>query len=140
MVHLELEDGRSFRTQTVTASAVFYLVAAAVDDSLPQFKVWLNDMSNRPVPFMDFDLRELPAECQEGFHIAARIARDKLAKDWEQSPAEPPASLVALDRLVRMKESMDRGEPPTALTDAKEIYPYQGMKIDMQQIWFDEEK
>src|SRR4051794_33359305 len=106
MVHLVLEDGRSLWRQTVTASAVFELVAAAIDDRLPQFKVWLKDMSNRPVPFMDFDLREVPAECQKEFHIAARVARDKLVKDLGQSPAESSAALVALDHLVRMKESM----------------------------------
>jgi hypothetical protein len=136
MVHLILEDGRSWWRQTVIAGAVYERVAACIDDSLPRLKRWLHDMSNRPVPFMDFDLRGLPLEFREAFHCAARNARDELFNELGRPPL-PPSDMVlnALDELVRMKESMDRGDPPKACSNSDTVDAYDGFVVDLDEIW-----
>src|SRR4051794_30484226 len=107
MVHLTLEDGRSWWRATVVASAAYALIAAAIESSHPKFKRWLRDMSNRPVPFMDFDLRNLKPEHRNAFHTAVRHARDALATKSEIPHNDPSHVLAALNDLIQMKENMD---------------------------------
>jgi hypothetical protein len=44
-------------------------------------------------------------------------------------------SAEALDRLLRMKESIDRGEPPLSLSDDDKVHPFDGQRIDLSEIW-----
>lgn len=134
MVQLVLEDGRGFWRSTVVMSGVYHLIAAAVDESHPKFKRWLEDMSKRPVPFMDFDLRGLPAECRAEFHRATKVARDRLAAEIAAGRRSPDA-IDPLERLVHMKESMDRNESPLALSDDSEVQLFSGFVCDLDEIW-----
>ncbi len=134
MVHLVLEDGRGFWRSTVAMSGVYHLIAVAIDDSHAKLKRWLEDMSKRPVPFMDFDLRGLPPECRTEFHRAARVARDELANEI-RSGRIPANAIDSLDSLVRMKESMDRNEPPLSLSDDDEVIAFRGFACDLDEIW-----
>jgi hypothetical protein len=134
VVHLVLEDGRGFWRSTVNMSGVYHLIAVAINDSHAKFKRWLEDMSKRPVPFMDFDLRGLSPECRTEFHRAARVARDKLALEI-QSGRIPANAIDSLEALVRMKECMDRNEPPLSLSDDDEIIEFRGFVCDLDEIW-----
>jgi len=134
VVHLVLEDGRGFWRSTVNMSGVYHLIAVAIDDSHARFKRWLVDISKRPVPFMDFDLRGLPPECRTEFHRAAKAARDTLAIEI-QCGRIPANAIDSLDVLVRMKESMDRNEPPMSLSDDEEVIPFGGFVCDLDEIW-----
>lgn len=113
---------------------VYFHVATAIGEGHPQFRRWLNDMSGRPAPFMDFDVRGLPPECRPELYRAARVARDRLAADLAGKGAGSPI-LDALDVLVRMGESMDRQEPPLTLSDDDQVREYDGFVVDMREIW-----
>ncbi len=133
-----LEDGRVLWRSTVVMSGVYRLIALAVSHEHTRFKRWLADMSDRPAPFMDFDLRGLPDECRVEFHRAARIARDRLAA--EVNTGRIPADAVEpFDKLVRMKESIDRGDPPLTLSDDSKVHIEISGFNDLDQIWSDDD-
>jgi hypothetical protein len=134
VVHLVLEDGRGFWRSTVVMSGVYHLIAAAVDASHAKFKRWLEDMSNRPVPFMDFDLRGLPERDRDEFHRAAKVARDKLLVEINAGRISANA-VEPFETLVCMKERMDRGEPPLSLSDDKDVQVFHGFVCDLDEIW-----
>lgn len=115
-------------------SGIYHLVADAIGEEHPRFKRWLADMSDRPVPFMDFDLRGLPEECRSEFHRAAKVARDRLLLEIAAGRI-PQEAIDPLDTLVRMKSSMDRGEPPLSLSDDSEVQQFDGNMCDLDQIW-----
>ena len=137
MVHLVLEDGRGFWHSTVVMAGVYHLIAAAVDESHAKFKRWLEDMSKRPVPFMDFDLRGISEWDREEFYRAAKVARDKLLVEINAGCISADA-IEPIETLVRMKESMDRGEPPQSLSDDKEVQVFRGFVCDLDEIWEDD--
>ena len=115
-------------------SGVYHLIANAITDDHGKFKRWLADMSNRPVPFMDFDLRGLPLECRQEFHRAVEIARDRLLVEVEAGRI-PPHAVEPFDTLVRMKQSMDRGESPLSLSDDEDVQQFSGIMCDLDEIW-----
>ena len=132
MVHLVLDDGRVLKRKTTAMAGAYHLIATAIDESFPQFKKWLEDMSNRPVPFMDFDLRGLAPEYRAEFHRATRAIRDQLASSGKYSELD----IEAFDTLVRMKEAIDRGEPPLSMSDDDEVEEFSEVFIvDINQVW-----
>jgi hypothetical protein len=136
MVHLILEDGRGLWLSTVAMTGVYSLISAAVDNSHPKLKRWLADVSQRPVPFMDLDIRGLPEDCQTEFHRAAKVAWERLAERVETGELSPDAT-KPIEQLVRMKESMDRGEPPLSLSGDDQVGPFRGQVYDLDEIWFE---
>ena len=134
MVHLVLEDGRGLWRSTVVMAGVYHLVANAVNDNHPRFKRWLADMSDRPVPFMDFDLRGLPEECRAEFHRAAKSVRDSLLADLNAGQLRAD-EIEPFETLVRMKESMVRGEPPQSFSDDDDVQAFDGVAWDLDEIW-----
>lgn len=129
-----LEDGRSLWGSTVIMANVYHYTALAIGEPFPQFKLWLDDMADRPAPFMDFDLRGLPEDCREEFHRAARRARDELANQLGVSGAGN-SILQTLDRLVSMRERIDQGEHPLALSDDDHVHIDHGHLEDINEIW-----
>jgi hypothetical protein len=136
MTHLILDDGRGFWRSNLTMSGVYHRIALAIDDSHSQFKRWLFDMSNRCAPCMDFDLRGLPKECRLEFHRAAKVAFEQLTSEANAGRV-PQNTVDPLQTLVRMKESMDRGEPPLTLSDDEHVQRFNGFDVDLDEIWDD---
>jgi hypothetical protein len=134
MVHLVLEDGRGFWRPTAAMSGIYYLIADWVDDSNGKFKRWLQEMSKRTVPDMDLDIRGLPEECRAEFHRAARRACDRLLLQI-QAGQLPAGAADSLRTLVRMKESIDRGEPPLSLSDDTQVQPFHGFVCNLDETW-----
>ncbi|WLD14090.1 hypothetical protein [Planctellipticum variicoloris] len=129
-----LEDGRVFWRSTLWMANVYDQIAQSVSDEYPQFRRWLDDMSTRPAPFMDFDVRGLPDELRKEFHLAARRSRDRrISELGEEWTSDGITSL--LDELVRMKVSIDRGEPSLTLSHDTKVYDYRGNAVDIHEIW-----
>ena len=116
MVHLILEDGRGLWRSTVVMSGVYHLIANAITDDHGKFK------------------RGLPLECRQEFHRAVEIARDRLLVEVEAGRI-PPHAVEPFDTLVRMKQSMDRGESPLSLSDDEDVQQFSGIMCDLDEIW-----
>jgi hypothetical protein len=113
---------------------LLHLIADQLPEEHRDLKTWLADKAGRPNPFMDFDIRGLSPIQRSAFYTAARKARDALRQRQTRGDEQGHAS-EALDRLLRMKESMDRGEPPLRLSDDDKVHPFDGRPIDLSDLW-----
>lgn len=127
---IRLEDGRAVAGSSVWIDALLTAVADAVPDDQAEFKVWLADIARRPAPFQDIDLSALDDSFRELFYSAvARALAEKLSND----PQNPLIDL--LDRLIKMRESMARGEPPLAMSDCDFVLKPHPIPHDLKEIW-----
>ncbi len=58
----------------------------------------------------------------------------KLLEKDDQA-VERGGSAEALNMLLRMKQSIDNGEPPLSLSDRDEVYPYDGQMEEFSEVW-----
>jgi hypothetical protein len=126
-------DGRSLYLSNVATDGMLWLISQQVSDNHSELRRWLADVSKRPAPFMDFDVRGFSsADCME-FYAAARRAMGALLQA-EPDAVESSGSIAALAALLKMKDSLDRGEPPPDGTTASD---FDEAAIDLSQIWED---
>ena len=130
---LTLDDGRALVRSSIGVSGALSLIAQQMTDEFAELKVWLLDVSDRPNGFASVDLRGLSAAHRTHFHAAARAACCELSADASVAGSGSPTYHVLTD-LVRMLDSMDRGEPPdTPPTDiVRDNVPE---PADLNQIW-----
>lgn len=130
---IRLEDGRVLWGSTISISALLSLTADHVGDNLPSLKVWLADKANRPPPFLDMDLGGIDPALRTEFYAAAKRAfEEKLAAD--PTLIERSGGLERLRRLLAMRASIERGEPPLALSDSETVCEPIGAE-DLDDLW-----
>jgi hypothetical protein len=129
-----LDDGRALWRSSFATSGLLHLIALQLPDEHRDLGTWLEDKGSRPTPFIDFDIRGLSPVHRGAFYAAARRAMDELLRKNPQAVEQGHAA-EALDRLLRMKERIDRGEPPLSLSDDDKIHPFDGQAIDLSEIW-----
>lgn len=130
---IRLDDGRCLWRSNVIMASLYSRVSDQVSADHPRLKRWLRDLSDRCAPFTDIDIRGLVESDRVEFYAAAsKAAHDKYS-------GVKGGSTEALEMLLRMKESIDRGEPPLTLSDFNQIMEFDGTMEDLDQLWSDEE-
>ena len=130
---ITLEDGRSLYCSNLATGGMLWLVSQQVSDGHPKLRRWLADVSKRPAPFMDFDVRGFSSADRMEFYIAARRAKEALS-EADPNAVQKGGSIEALAALLKMKDSLDRGEPPS---DDTTVRDFDGAEIELSQIWED---
>ena len=80
-VILTLEDGRQLQGCTLGMAGMFTLISGAMPSRIGRLKIWLADLDNRCAPFLDFDMRGIPASDRDIFYASAEIAFKELKKN-----------------------------------------------------------
>lgn len=133
-----LDDGRILWRSNLTLSSLYYLIANEVPTEYQDLKRWLIDMSNRPAPFLDIDIRGLEPEYRKVFYSSAQAAQKKLD---QREPKITEGSAEALSVLLKMKESIDNGEPPLSLSDDNKVHEFSvEFTVDLNEIWFTDQE
>jgi hypothetical protein len=114
-------------------AGLYDAIAGEVPETHANFKTWLSDMAKRPNPFMDFDVGGLPEDLRSAFYAAAQRAWDRIRGEGEITPS---GSTRYLARLLEMRASIERGDPPLSLSDCDEVREYDDtQEIDLSEIW-----
>jgi hypothetical protein len=134
---LTLEDGRSIYSSALGMSGMYSLIAKQVQRSNIPFANWLENVSDRPAPFLDFDLRGLENSDRELFYSAAYAAFEELERlhGKDVCTRETAFSARSLARLIEFHKSIKAGEPPESCNDLSSCREYDGKKIDFLEIW-----
>jgi len=132
--NLTLEDGRTWWSSTVNVSNVLNEIADALQQRNVEFSAWLKDKSERPAPFMHFDLRGLPEECVDQFYTAATESFNKLRHRHRQE-FENSSYGEAFCRLIEMRRHIVTGGRPEEFSDLDEVLNYDGVIIDFTELW-----
>ena len=134
---ITLEDGRSFYGSTLGVGGALCLIAKQVAQVYLPLKQWLEDMSDRCAPFVDFDIRGLVPEHRQVFWCACERAFEQLEQGFgpELLSHENAYAANALDRLLRMHRSTEAGEPPEALNDLSDVKSFDGEPINLGDLW-----
>jgi len=113
---ITLDDGRVLARSSMGISGAPGLVAKHLPDGHDCFRKWLLDVSERPNGFASVDLRGLPEQERREFHTGVQTV---YARTIGEGMVIGPQSwaLSCIDALRAMLESMERGDPPEALTD-----------------------
>ena len=136
---LVLEDGRALYCSTVGMAGMLGSIADEIPETHAVLARWLRDVSERPAPFLDFDMRSLSVDHKMVFWNALGRAfdtRERLKGPHENWP-DNHFSSHCMRRLRNMHASILRGEPPTALSDFDEPIRFEGTRIDLAELWFD---
>ena len=135
-----LEDGRALDGSNIGMAGMLETISKAIGDTDPPLSAWLFDMSNRTSPFFDFDIRSLQTAQRRVFFQAAerdlqrRIAMYGRPEDWGKNHY----SGHCLIRLLKMQESITRGEPPGSMNDFDTVFEFDGNAQDLSDLWFPE--
>jgi hypothetical protein len=114
-------------------AGLYWRISEEVPDSHAELKIWLADMSKRPAPFMDFYIKGLPEAHRITFYAAAQNAMTRVI---EQGNQELTGSANRLNTLLKMKASLDRGEPPLTLSDSDHTFEFSEVHtVDLSEIW-----
>ena len=134
---LTLDDGRSLYSSTLGMSGMYSLIAKKILGENEAFSVWLKDVSDRPSPFLDFDLRGLGNSERQLFYKSAYKAYDELVAMYGENvlTRENAFSARTLKRLIELHESIAAGEPPESCNDLDAVSPYDGEKIIFAETW-----
>jgi len=109
------------------------MVAEQISDEFADLRTWLADKAKRPAPFLDMDLGGLdPPSRAEFYKAAGRAHSAKLRED--PTFEERSHGLYNLGRLLAMRASIERGEPPLALSDFDEVLESCGPE-DLSEMW-----
>jgi hypothetical protein len=115
-------------------SGAIRLVAEHLPDGLDQFQNWLLDVSERSNGFASIDLRGLPEAERRAFHAGVHSAYERtIGAGMVIGPQS--WALSCLDALRAMLTSMERGEPPHALTDVPPRSDDTVVAEDLSQFW-----
>ncbi len=133
-----LEDGRVLRGSTLGMAAMLSLIADQMPDTHAQLRRWLEDKSLRGAPFVDFDMRHRSEGERQAFWTAAKQAHASVLERFGHPDTWPDNmySGYCLLRLNSMRESMDNGDPPLALSDSDKVAPHTKMDESLDEIWF----
>jgi hypothetical protein len=115
-------------------SGAIGLVAEHLPDGFGPFRNWLLDVSERTNGFASIDLRGLPEAERGAFHAGVHSAYGRTIgagmvigpRSW---------ALSCLDALRAMLVSMERGEPPQALTDVPPHSDDSVVAEDLSHFW-----
>ncbi|WP_212722523.1 hypothetical protein [Zooshikella ganghwensis] len=116
---------------------MYFLIAKKISKKNYTFSKWLEDVSDRPAPFMDFDLRGLDDADRKIFYACAREAFDELKEVHGDDVIERESAYSArnLARLIQMYKKILKNEEPALLNDLDHIKEFDGSKIDFNDIW-----
>jgi hypothetical protein len=134
---LLLEDGRALHRSNLGYSVMLELISREVSDAHTKLRVWLADLSERPAPYNEFDLRGLSEQHRAEFWAAAERALEALIKRYGAQAAWPANSYggESLAHLLRMHQSIVSGEPPSALNDLDRVIEFDGTSEDLDFLW-----
>jgi hypothetical protein len=113
---ITLDDGRKLARSSMGVSGALFLVAKHLPDGHETLRRWLLDVSDRPNGFASVDVRGLPEPERRAFHAGVHTAYAQTIGSGMQIGPQSWA-LSCIDLLHAMLESMERGEPPEALTE-----------------------
>ena len=134
---LLLEDGRALDRSNIAFRGMLNLISKEISQTYPRLKKWLADKANRPSPFCEFDIRGLCEHDRREFWNASARALNELVllygseADWHENMRAGES----LAHLLRMHESIEAGEPPSALNDLNKISLFDGQLEDLDEIW-----
>jgi hypothetical protein len=119
-----LDDGRGFAPNSSAYDGVITSIVEELTQSEEerQLAAWLREQlcEVRGLGMGCVDVRELTVPNQNLFRRAAERALARKQRDgpvgW-YDPSYFPAWLNRFERLIQMWQSIDRGEPPSALSD-----------------------
>jgi hypothetical protein len=117
------EDGSDIYASTLGASGAFAKIGAAITDTDVRLARWLTDVSQRPAPFLDLDLRALSSESRTAFWLGVERAVEQIAF-WDQS-AEFSWTVDVIRQLYERRGAKD------------ELFDVQIPSIDLDDLWFD---
>lgn len=132
--NLTLEDGRTWWASTINVANVLYEIGITIEGRNVEFAAWLKDKSDRPAPFMHFDLRGLSQECLELFYNGALESYSRLSaehgEEWVNSSFG-----TAFSRLIEMHKHINSGGIPEEFTDLEVVPNYDGEPISFSELW-----
>jgi len=132
--YIVLDDGRVLWRSNLAMDGLLCLIAEQLPAEYHDLQKWLLDKGSRPAPFIDFDIRGLSPAHRSAFYAAARRALEDLSRK-DVRIVEKGRSAEALERLLQMKQSMDKGEPPLSLSDDSKLHPFDGQPINLSELW-----
>lgn len=132
--NLTLEDGRTWWASTINMANVLSEISESLKNSNPEFSRWLSDKSDRPAPFMYFDLRGLPAECIDQFYVAAEESYSRLSSKYKEEFSTSSYG-VSFYRLIKMHNHIKSGGSPSEFNDFDRVIEFDGELIDFNELW-----
>jgi hypothetical protein len=132
--NLTLEDGRTWWASTVIVANVLYEISESLKTANPEFSRWLSDKSDRPAPFMYFDLRGLTAECINQFYVAAEESYGRLSGKYKDEFIASSYG-IAFSRLIEMHNHILSGGRPSEFSDLDRVNEFDGELIDFNELW-----
>ncbi len=138
-IEIVLEDGRVLRGSNFGMSGMLERIAELLPPPQVKLSRWLVDKSGDGYSiFGGFDLRGLTTEDREAFwEVAERDLQRRIEIHGPpQAWGESHYSGDCLIRLLEMRASMLRGEPPDAMNDSVEPFDFDGIMEDLDDIWF----
>jgi hypothetical protein len=134
---LVLDDGRALHESNLGYSTMLEMISREVCDEHGRLRSWLVDIAYRPTPHCEFDTRGLDELDRKEFWAAAeRALASKI--DCDGPECSWPANSYgarALVRLLQMHLSIRSGEPPTALNELGEVFEFDGVQENLDEIW-----
>jgi hypothetical protein len=130
---IKLDDGRALYGSSFGVDGMLYLISAEVSKAHAPLKRWLADMGKRPSPCQEFDVRGFTDADRAEFWRAAAAAADSLRARFGDGYAANRASpsSTAIARLLELRHEIDTE------ADADEFYPFDGRRIDLNDLWED---
>lgn len=115
------------------------LIAQNIGDPHARLRTWLADMAERTSPFCEFDLRGISENDRAEFWAAAKKALAGMIERHGPESSWPTNAYggESLAHLMRMRQSILSGDPPSALNDLKEPIEYSGEPEDLDLLWSD---
>jgi hypothetical protein len=132
--HITLDDGRTLSRSSIGVAGALSLIAEHLPEGYEQFRKWLLDVSERSNGFASIDLRGLPEPERRAFHAGVYTAYDRTIGNGMVIGPQSWA-LTCLDALRAMLKSIERGEPPEALTDVPPRSEETIFTEDLTQFW-----
>lgn len=131
---LHLEDGRTWSAANwIVGNFLMALAHELKTLGKEVMAQWVEAKAEMPGGLMGFDLRGIPTEDRESFWLAVRQVRDRYQAEggsqWNK-PEFYPGFLRSLDDLVKMHDSIERGEPPEKLNHYSALIDFDGSCVD----------
>ena len=132
--NIVLDDGRVWWSATIVVANVLYEIGQEVKEYNQPLSAWLIDVSDRPAPFMHFDIRGLSSSDTADFYRGASAAYMRLVslneKAWVKSNLG-----ASFGRLLEMRQKIETGEAPEIFTDSEVVVKYTGEPINLNELW-----
>lgn len=132
--NIVLDDGRVWWSSTIVVANVLHEIGKEVLDYNPQLSRWLLDLSDRPAPFMHFDIRGLTNLDATDFYRGALSVYKRLSIQHGDSWLSSNIG-ASFNRLIEMHHKIKAGEPPENFTDSEVITKHNGELININELW-----